>query len=97
MPPTSAQQQHRPPPKTAIGKFRSNKQQRKHNSLNLHVPIAHGSQRRIKAVEVHNQNLLLGRIEPNKYMTEKDHEVEVTKLDELKRQQWLEQQNYNLF
>ena len=41
LPPPGHQQ--RQPPKTAAAKIRPHKQQKKHNSLNLHVAVGHGS------------------------------------------------------
>ena len=41
--------------------------------------------------------MLLGRIEQNKYVTDKDEEIDAMKLDESKRRQRLENVNYQLF
>ena len=41
--------------------------------------------------------MLLGRIENNKYVTDKDEEIEAVKIDESKRRQRLENVNYQLF
>ena len=54
------------------------------------MPVSSSSQKRLKAADMQNQNILLGRIEPNKYMTEKDQMHEATKMDEEKRRQWRE-------
>ena len=89
--------QQRAPPKTAGTKVRPNKQQKKHNSLNLHVPIGQDSQKRMQQANMQQQNVLLNRLDQNKYMTEKDAQQEALKEDESKRRQWLEQQNYQLF
>lgn len=75
---------NREKPQTAKTKVRPYKQ-RQHNSLNLHAPASHGSQTRLKQANTQNQNILLGRIEQNKYMTEKDAELEALKADEGKR------------
>ena len=40
---------------------------------------------------------MLGRIEQNKYVTERDTETEAIKMDEGKRRQRLEQANFQLF
>ena len=40
---------------------------------------------------------MLGRIEHNKYVTEKDNEVDEIKNDEGKRRKRLEQVNYQMF
>ena len=93
LPPSGLQQ--RRPPATAGAKVRPSKMRKQHNSLNLRVPVTSGSQKRLKVEEMQNQNILLGRIEPNKYMTEKDAQHEADKLDELNRKKWREQQNYH--
>ena len=41
--------------------------------------------------------MLLGRIEQNKYVTDKDEEIDAAKLDESKRRQRLENVNFQLF
>jgi len=86
-------QQQREKPRTAATKVRPVKH-KQHNSLNLHAPVSHGSQTRLKEANAHNQNILQTRIEQNKYMTEKDADLEAYKADESKRKQWREQVNY---
>lgn len=44
-----------------------------------------------------NQNILLGRIEPNKYLTEKDAQLEASKVEDGRRRDWQENQQFNLF
>ena len=76
------------PPRTAVttGRARqSSKQTRAGNSLNLHAATSQGSQKRFKETNAQNQNILLGRIEKNKYVTERDTAMEAEKLDEGKR------------
>ena len=53
--------------------------------MNLHAPQSSDSQHRLKSNAAQNQNILLGRIEQNKYVTEKDTELEALKMDEAKR------------
>ena len=93
LPPTGHGQ--RQPPRTAGSKVRPNKQKRPAgNSLNLHAPEHKDSKKRLNAANAQHENALLGRIEQNKYVTERDTETEAIKLDEGKRRQRLEQVNY---
>ena len=52
LPPSGVQQ--RRPPATAGAKVRPSKMRKQHNSLNLRVPVTSGSQKRLKAEEMHN-------------------------------------------
>ena len=86
----------RAPPRTAMAKVRPNKRHAG-NSLNLHAAESKGSQSRLQAAAHQQNNFLLGRIEQNKYVTDKDEETEAVKMDESKRRQRLENVNYQLF
>ena len=86
------------PPRTAVTTGRARQSsKRAGNSLNLHAATSQGSQKRFKETNNQNQNILLGRIEKNKYVTERDTVMEAQKLDEGKRRQRLEKVNYQLF
>ena len=87
---------NRVPPRTAGSKVRPNKRHQG-NSLNLQAPKTKDSQSRLQTANNQHQNILLGRIENNKYVTDKDEEIEAVKMDESKRRQRLENVNYQLF
>ena len=97
MPDPRGGNQQRLPPKTASSRGTRPKGRKGGNSLNLQAPRTQSSQQRLEMASTQNQTALLGRIEQNKYITEKDSELEAVKLDEGKRRQRLEQVNYKLF
>ena len=78
--------------------LRSHKTRRRAgNSLNLKVLTSHGTRDHrdhIQDSTRENQNILLGRLEQNKYVTERDTELEAIKQDEGNRRKRLEKVNY---
>ena len=88
------------PPRTAGAKVRPNNKRSavpKHNSLNLHAAKSHGSQKQMQQADKQNQNILLGRLEGNKFVTQQDDRNDAVRQDESKRRDRLEEVNYKLF